>query len=606
MSEETPTWQDVSLLFSQPYWAADTLMERQEIGQGWISIMTQYGIALDQPSAVIPYAVTIYDHLRSRAMPLTTNNRYYWPNSALETYRLWVNQGCRLSPTDPIEPSELIPPPVDPKRPLRVRPDIRSLSLAELNLYRARVDDGMQSASPLPSSAWQINAYIHTNWCLHYQEAFPLWHRASLLHYERQIGMAVPYWNIMAADASVDGSPDGGIPQAFLDETYVHPANGEIRPNPLRYAAAKDGVNKVCTTAALEPGPVVPPAGPTLPAVPPACKWVYRDPIFYTSGDTDRAARAEKYAMVSIFQQQIVNALTWPVFSQPEGVPGMPWANITSFHPPQPDDLYPNRTDFDGLLEQPHDNWHGWIGGDMADNAFTAFDPVFWSYHAGIDRVIETWLRANPGATFTSSFPLQPFVGQAADNIIWSDPDKSLYTTIGDMARDSRALGYDYGPPVGPDFAGQPTTPGADPGGAVGAYVLFPGVCCIHDTYTVDVFLNQPNANLTDAVASNPHYVGRLTRLGMGVEDENGRCIRKSVTRVLIATPAARKLNVAQGEGTLTQVVYDVSRRTTVPPEQYLAMPGFQGYLVWGAAWPAQRPSSSGPTSATSSCCHMK
>jgi hypothetical protein len=43
-------------------------------------------------------------------------------------------------------------------------------------------------------------------------------------------------------------------------------------------------------------------------------------------------------------------------------------------------------TNFDGLYEQPHDNFHGWVGPDMADNAYTAFDPIFWSYHSNIDR----------------------------------------------------------------------------------------------------------------------------------------------------------------------------------------------------------------------------
>ena len=60
--------------------------------------------------------------------------------------------------------------------------------------------------------------------------------------------------------------------------------------------------------------------------------------------------------MVRIFQNQVVRALNWNVFSQPQGSPGYPWANILVFNPPQPDSLYPNREDFDGLYEQPHFN----------------------------------------------------------------------------------------------------------------------------------------------------------------------------------------------------------------------------------------------------------
>lgn len=405
-------------------------------------MMTEFGIRLDDPGDVTTNAVTIYDHLRSRAMPITADPRQYWPDWALEILRLWVNQGCRVSPSDPLKPADRIPYPQDPEIQVRVRRDIRSLSPAELDDYRSRVENRLRAPDPTPQSPWQINSYIHTDWCLHYQEAFLLWHRASLLHYERLIGAPIPYWNIMAEDAVVDRSPDAGIPEAFRAETYVHPRTGQVRPNPLRYAAAKGGKSKACASA-----------NPPDPS--PDCRWVQRDPVFYTSGDDHRAERQKKYAMVRIFQQQIVDALKWKVFSTPESPTGYPWANITVFNPPQPDYLYPHRTDFDGLLEQPHDNWHGWVGFDMADNAYTAFDPLFWSYHAAIDRILETWLRAHPSALFTANFPLQPFAGAEVEKIVWSSPEKFLYTTIGDMARYSRALGYDYGPPMAKEYDGQ-------------------------------------------------------------------------------------------------------------------------------------------------------
>src|SRR5262249_28180649 len=156
-----------------------------------------------------------------------------------------------------------IAPPGKPDSPVRLRRDIRSLGAAEIDQYRARIDDVMRAADPRPDSPWQINAYIHTNWCLHYQEAFLLWHRAALLHLEQQIGMPVPYWNVMAENASVDGSPDAGLPQAFRDETYIHPGSGERRPNPLRYAAPKDGRSKAC---AMSPAPDKEPEQ--------ICRWV--------------------------------------------------------------------------------------------------------------------------------------------------------------------------------------------------------------------------------------------------------------------------------------------------------------------------------------------
>ena len=233
--------------------------------------------------------------------------------------------------------------------------------------------------------------------------------------------------------------------------------------------------------------------------------------------------------MIAHYQYQVSFALSWPRFSTPEGAPGYPWANITSFDPPPPDSDYPHRTDFDGLFEQPHDNFHGWVGPDMADNAYTAFDPVFWSYHANVDRIFEEWLRAHPAATFTAGFPLRPFAGTTAADVDFTDPEGWAYTTIGDLARDSRALGYDYASPPVPDSPGRPPSLSATPPTAH-LYILFPNVRCLHDTYTIDVFVGR-GAPAPPHDLSSAHYVGRMTRLGMGVEDAKGRCIPSGVTR---------------------------------------------------------------------------
>ena len=48
---------------------------------------------------------------------------------------------------------------------------------------------------------------------------------------------------------------------------------------------------------------------------------------------------------------------------------GIPWANLGAFTDTQADDLYPYRFNFDGLFEQVHDNYHGWIGPDMVRSA---------------------------------------------------------------------------------------------------------------------------------------------------------------------------------------------------------------------------------------------
>jgi hypothetical protein len=391
----------------------------------------------------------------------------------------------------------------------------------------------------------------------------------------------------------VDGSPNAGIPQAFKDLTYIHPDAREERPNPLRFAAAKAGASKACSSPA---------AKEALGNV--DCRWVQRNPLFYTSGDDHRAEREKLVRMVRIFQDQVVGAMTWPVFSQPQGWPGYPWANILVFDPPQPDKLYPNREDFDGLYEQPHDNWHGWIGFDMADNAYTAFDPIFWSYHANIDRMMEMWMRGHPNAQYTSGFTLQPFQGPTAGIYAPTDPRRWLYTSIGEMARDSRVIGYDYGPPVTPDWQGDAPSDASSHQKPLA--VVFSGVRCTQESYTIDAFLNQPAPTEVDVDPLNPHYIGRFSRIGMGIEDDKGRCILHGVTRMLDATRNAAALGLSPGaKSELTLLVRNIASGERLTQEQYRTLPGFDGKLVWGpldaSAPPVIAPP--GPTS-PGGCCH--
>ncbi|NCR17375.1 MAG: tyrosinase family protein [Microcystis aeruginosa LL13-03] len=157
------------------------------------------------------------------------------------------------------------------------------------------------------------------------------WHRAYLLYLEELIDFPIPYWNWMSPNAIKDGHPEAGLPQAFKDLTYIHPQTGEEKPNPLRFAAAKDGRSKACLNH----------QGNSINGE--NCKWVQRDPVLLTEGDDRREERQKKLALLGKYQRQVANALLWPVFSTPQGFPGYPWANITSFDPPAPDCAYPNK-----------------------------------------------------------------------------------------------------------------------------------------------------------------------------------------------------------------------------------------------------------------------
>jgi len=566
---ETPTWDDdIQYLFSQPFWLPPE--RREAVGQDWISAMAGYEIYLNQYESVRTWATTIYNHLHSRSMPLTKDLTQFWPETALENFRRWVNQGYRRTSADPIVPNEVIPKPTLPPLTLRVRKNIVEMSDAELNLYRMKIEE-IGAAIPLPESPWQKLAYIHTNWCLHYQEAFLLWHRANMLYLESLIDMAVPYWNWMSPYVADDGNPAAGLPRAFIEETYVHPRTGEVRPNPLRFAAAKDGVSKACVGQ---------------PEKAPSCRFVKRDPVLYTSGSADREARQEKLNQLLTYKQQVRDAFAIATFSTPQGYPGYPWANILTFPAPSSDYTYLGET-FDGTYEQPHDNYHGWVGPDMADNAFTAFDPVFWSHHAMIDLVFELWLREHPAAVYTATCSLHPFMGQRADKIDEDDPRDYIYTNIGDMARDSRALGYDFEglPAIRAELA-------QDPIRSPQLYLVFEGVRCTLESYSIDIFLDSPDPKPEDAVTSNPHFVLRKTHMGMGIADERGRCIKQGVTRTLNATAAAERLARAPGTPIeVSLIVHDLGTGRRLSPEEIAQIPGLPPKAVWtGNAAPEAPP----------------
>lgn len=585
MTRKSPVWAtDIAPLFAEPYWIEAA--RRSQIGYWWTRCMAAYLIDFTDPKSVQEWSVTIYNHLASRNMPLTIDTTQHWPAEALETFRLWVNQGYRVTVNDPYNEAPRIPAPSVSAPSLRVRKDIASMSEVEINALRTRLDDVMHICDPSPDSPWQRWAYIHTNWCLHYQEAFGFWHRAYLMYLEELIDMPIPYWDWMAADAADPTSANAGLPQAFLDETYVHP-DGTERPNPLRYAAAKDGCSKLCVL-----DPKIPNA---------QCSHVNRYPVFTDPKSTVPQPRAQYFAMPQIFQQQVSDALLFDTFSTPQGVwgaQGTPWANIPTFAPPQDDALYPFReVNFDGLYEQPHDNYHAWIGYDMADNAYTAFDPIFIAYHANIDRMLEVWIRNHPGAQYTGQTQLQPFTGPLAQTVDFSTDKAWAYTSIGQMAQDSRRLGYDYGPPVSPQYKAKTgnavacsqskakaSTAAPEPAAlAAGPWVVFDGVRCTQDSYTIDVFVQMEAPAPSDVGPHCAHYVGRFSRIGMGVEDDKGRCITTGVSRMMSARRNIADLCIDEGTPiALSSLVTRLADGHVLSRNEAAELPGFIPEFFWG------------------------
>jgi tyrosinase len=58
----------------------------------------------------------------------------------------------------------------------------------------------------------------------------------------------------------------------------------------------------------------------------------------------------------------------------------------------------PSYNEFWNRCARVHDNVHVWVGGEMMDQNWAAFDPLFWAHHAMVDRLWRIWQHNNPGA----------------------------------------------------------------------------------------------------------------------------------------------------------------------------------------------------------------
>ena len=147
-----PTWSDDILpLFRSPYWA-----KASDTGNHWKTTMKEYGygpLDLQNSADVRRDIITIYGHLRAKAMPIVRSDDEFWPEAALEMLRAWANSGFRLKASDPIVAQNIIPKPVDPPVIIRVRKDILNLTNDELQTYRAKLDDTLGVG--ILKSKWQ-------------------------------------------------------------------------------------------------------------------------------------------------------------------------------------------------------------------------------------------------------------------------------------------------------------------------------------------------------------------------------------------------------------------------------------------------------------------
>lgn len=242
-----------------------------------------------------------------------------------------------------------------------------------------------------------------------------------------------------------------------------------------------------------------------------------------------------------------------------------------------------------------------------------------------MDRLVAKFIESHPELQFTSNFPLQPFQDDAK-TLSYDDPRRWSYTTIGDMAKDTRALGYMFALPASPDAYKPPTAlerrkdiPELRGGRAITLpshitknaaatkrvvsandtsaggveskrtvpYIVFSNVGCTAKSYRVDVYVKSSRA-LGPNPYRNRDFIGQITRIGMGPGRADGglrnagRCLKPRGTRVLKADQFADRIEKGKdAEETLSLVVTDLENGEVVGKDVYGKLPGFEPEIVW-------------------------
>jgi tyrosinase len=300
-----------------------------------------------------------------------------------------------------------------------------------------------------------------------------------------------------------------------------------------------------------------------------------------------------------------------PLLSQPETLINR---GATSRQPQPLSDLVPLRAlvqrallapdygSFTFDLENPHNGLHVWVGGDMSQIVYAAYDPLFWSHHAFVEYVFCQWQDAHTDAA-PPVIPPQDF---------------SPFSVTVDDVWDYRKLGYSYLPDNATDLqvAGVPVGPGAATsntlrsGVAIASFPLltldrdfsraelrFQGLTPPEDSFAIRVFADVEAVDADTAIDDNPHYLGTRYFFGHGeCGGAPGHCevvprdiydlrpahhyapatVRLDITRQLKAFLARRKAP-AEGSGNvpITLVVIGRDGKEIVESEVY-----FEGLSV--------------------------
>ncbi|HEX9993066.1 MAG TPA: tyrosinase family protein [Acidimicrobiales bacterium] len=178
--------------------------------------------------------------------------------------------------------------------------------------------------------------------------------------------------------------------------------------------------------------------------------------------------------------------------------------------------------EFSANLENPHNQLHVWVGGDMGSVPTAAYDPVFWLHHANVDRNWYMWQQVHPTVAVPAevrSFVCEPFNMTGADTLDvyalgYSYVDEERMVAADEVRELAAATGQD----TVPEEARANATFVL---GSVGARYRRATLEFLHlrppdDSYLAHLFLNNPDATLDTERSLGTGYAGMLALFGHG------------------------------------------------------------------------------------------
>jgi len=235
---------------------------------------------------------------------------------------------------------------------MAIRKSVESMDSGEVAAYRDAVGalKAISAQNIDDERGFHYFAGLHglpvPTYCAHGDLLFLPWHRAYLYFFERALqdaagDVGVPWWDWLS-----DRSHAEGLPPAFAEETADGAANPLARTN---YDLHPRYIEQMRADPRLRR--TLDPAAP----------------------DTPRTVRRPR------------RPIMLPHATPPPGAPPEDIFRV--------DDVLASSDfiDFSIRLEQVHGWVHVWVGGSMREVPTAAFDPIFWSHHAMIDRLWYLW-----------------------------------------------------------------------------------------------------------------------------------------------------------------------------------------------------------------------